>query len=151
MINDDRFKEGSILYFTPFLFLDGGKPKPKYFLVIKHIKDMLILSSLPTSKDSVPMYLEKRHGCIDNSSINFNCYYFSPNVEICNNGFSFPIETYVYGFRLHNFNVNSFLQQEKNKETIIEHKGTLKDTELLAIRECLKTSSSVKRKYKKLL
>ena len=55
MLNDDRFKDGNILYFNPFFFTDGkSEPKPKYFLILKHIDDRIILSSLPTSKDSVP-------------------------------------------------------------------------------------------------
>ena len=28
---DARFSEGSVLYFNPFVFPDGGTPKPKYF------------------------------------------------------------------------------------------------------------------------
>ena len=47
---DNRFLQGAILYFDPFIFLDGGKPKPKYFLVLKRIDDILLLASLPTSK-----------------------------------------------------------------------------------------------------
>ena len=46
---DKRFQQGAILYFDPFIFPDGGSPKPKYFLVLKHVDDTLLLASLPTS------------------------------------------------------------------------------------------------------
>lgn len=148
---DSRFLQGAILYFDPFLFLDGGSPKPKYFLVLKRMDNMLLLASLPTSKDHVPDYIEKRHGCIEQADINFNCYYFDPTVAICNNGFSFPIETYVYGFRLQTFKLNDLLLQEQADETTIEECGVLTESEYQALIHCLTNSPEVKRGYRKLL
>ena len=71
------FKEGNILYFEPFYFENGNTPKPKYFLVLKEVDNQLILASLPTSHDHIPSNMSKVHGCIDDSTINFNCYYFN--------------------------------------------------------------------------
>ena len=68
------FKEGNILYFNPFYFDNGNTPKPKYFLVLKEFDGQLVLASLPTSHDHIPSNMEKVHGCIDDSTINFNCY-----------------------------------------------------------------------------
>lgn len=113
--------------------------------------DTLLLASLPTSKDHIPEYIEKRHGCIERSDIGFNCYYFDPSVVICDNGFSFPIETYVYGFRLQTFNLNDLLLQEVTDETTIEECGTLTDSEYQALVHCLTHSPEVKRGYRKLL
>ena len=62
MESDSRFQEGAILYFDPFIFSDGGSPKPKYFLVLKVMDDACLLASLPTSKDFVPSTVEKIHG-----------------------------------------------------------------------------------------
>lgn len=42
------YDEGTILYFTPFIFPDGGEPKPKYFIVICKVGDKFVLASLPT-------------------------------------------------------------------------------------------------------
>ena len=151
MENDIRFQQGAILYFDPFIFSDGGSPKPKYFLVLKHVDDTLLLASLPTSKDHVPEYIEKRHGCIERPDISFNCYYFDPSVVICGNGFSFPIETYVYGYRLQTFNLKELLLQELTDETIIEECGILTDGEYQALIRCLSNSPEVKRGYRKLL
>ena len=148
---DVRFSEGSVLYFSPFVFPDGGAPKPKYFIVLKHVGEKLLLASLPTSKDSVPSFVIKSHGCMENPNINFNCYYFDPNVSVCDNGFSFPAETYVYGFRLKEFDLEIFLLQETNGDTIIEEKGKLTDAEYAALVRCLASSKSVKRGYRTVL
>ncbi len=67
---DVRFSEGSVLYFNPFVFPDGGTPKSKYFIVLKHVGKKLLLASLPTSKDNVPSFITKFHGCIENPDIN---------------------------------------------------------------------------------
>lgn len=148
---DNRFQQGAILYFNPFFFPDGGSPKPKYFLVLKRMDDMLLLASLPTSKDHVPEYIEKHHGCIERPDISFNCYYFDPSVVICDNSFSFPIETYIYGFRLQTFNINALLLQELTDETTIEKCGILTANEYQAIIQCLTNSPEVKRGYRRLL
>lgn len=148
---DSRFQQGAILYFDPFIFPDGGSPKPKYFLVLKRMDDTLLLASLPTSKDFVPSTVEKVHGCIERPDINFNCYYFDPNVMICDNGFSFPIETYVYGYRLQTFSLDSLLLQEITDETTIEECGILTNNEYQALIRCLTNSPEVKRGYRKLL
>lgn len=113
--------------------------------------DAMLLASLPTSKDHIPEYIEKRHGCIERSDISFNCYYFDPSVIICDNGFSFPVETYVYGFRLQTFKLNDLLLQEVTDETKIEECGILTDGEYQALVRCLTNSPEVKRGYRKLL
>ena len=48
------FKEGQLLRFDPFIFKNGAKPKPKYFLVLAIQDTSMLLVSLPTSKDHVP-------------------------------------------------------------------------------------------------
>lgn len=151
MLNDYRFNEGNILYFEPFYFQDKPEYKQKYFIVLKHFDNKIILASLPTSKDSVPSYIDKQHGCIEEFSINFNCYYFSPNIKICTNGFSFPKETYIYGFRLQDFDIGTFLLQEKLGKTTITLKGCLTTTKYESILYCLKNSGAIKKKYKRKL
>lgn len=151
MERDSRFQEGAILYFEPFIFPNGGKPKSKYFLVLKLINDFLLLASLPTSKDHIPEFIEKRHGWIERSDISFNCYYFDQSISICDNGFSFPVETYVYGFRLQTFNLNDLLLLDVTEKTAIEECGILTDSEHQALIRCLSNSPEVKRGYRKLL
>lgn len=107
------FKEGNILYFSPFYFENGNTPKPKYFLVLKEIDGQLVLASLPTSHDHIPSNKEKVHGCIDDITINFNCYYFQAGKVVAYNEkddteFFFPRDTYVYGYRISFFDLNKF-------------------------------------------
>lgn len=159
MVQNNFFEEGTILYFTPFLFSDGARPKPKYFLVLKRLsellgsqfKDEVLLVSLPTSKDFVPSTIEKRHGCIDKPEINFNCYYFQEGKSVCVNSFAFSVGTYIYGYRLQQFSVETFRKQEAEGKTVIEEKGKLTDAEYEAVVKCLKNSSSVKRAYRRML
>lgn len=147
----DELREGMILYFTPFIFPDGGNPKPKYFLVLKLLDGGVVLASLPTSKDYVPSSLSKEHGCINEEKINFNCYLFKAGRVVCDNGFAFPRETYVYGYRLREFDIPILKKQLESQQTVIECLGILNGREYDNIRKCLHDSSSVKRRYRKML
>lgn len=148
-------EQGTIIYFNPFYFEDGTS-KPKYFLVLKELDDMWLLASLPTSKDHIPSSMPKIHGCIDDSTINFNCYYFKAGQNIAHNDelneeFSFPRDTYIYGFRITTFDLHKFETQIDNNETVVTRKGILYPSEFEALRKCLKQSTSVKRKLRMLL
>lgn len=152
MVNDGLFKEGKVLYFTPFFFKDkDGGQKSKYYIVLKKLDQEVVLASLPTSKDFVPSSIEKVHGCIDHPDINFNCYYFAAGQKICSNGFCFPIETYVYGYRLQTHKIADFIMQAEKGETVITEKGQLVVEEYSAIVDCLKMSPAVKRGYRNVL
>ena len=150
------FEEGNILYFNPFCFENGNTPKPKYFLVLKAIDSQLVLASLPTSHDHIPSYMDKVHGCIDDDAINFNCYYFQGGKNVAyndeiQNDFSFPRDTYVYGYRIDLFDLDRFQMQISeglNEVTVV---GKLYEHEMMDVRDCLKTSTSVKRKFRRLL
>lgn len=148
------YEEGTILYFTPFIFEDGSTPKPKYLIVIRNLEEAMLLASLPTSKDHIPSKIEKKHGCIDMPEINFNCYYFQAGKIVTADGeksFAFPKDTYIYGFRLAIFDRNVFTVQESKHLTCIEIKGRLNASEFKNLIECLKNSVSVKRKFRRML
>lgn len=150
------FEEGNILYFNPFYFENGNPPKPKYFLVLARLDNQLVLASLPTSHDHIPCSLPKVHGCIDDYTINFNCYYFQAGKVVAydsGNGtfFSFPRDTYVYGYRIALFDIGLFSRQIANHSTVVSVKGKLLDEEYRKVVYCLKRSASVKRKLRKLL
>lgn len=117
---------------------------------------MVVLASLPTSKDSVPSSIVNEHGCIDIASINFNCYHFQANRNIAHDAalnieFAFPRDTYVYGFRIAEYTTDILLHDEQQGLTSIEVKGKLYADELDELRRCLRQSGSVKRKYRRLL
>ena len=151
MVANEQFEAGAILYFDPFIFQDGGTPKRKYFVVLKRNDTEIILASLPTSKDSVPATITKEHGCIERPDIDFNCYYFEGGKPVCVNGFAFPTDTYIYGFRIKLFDINQFQTQQSEHQTIVTIKGQLTDTEYKQLIKCLLHSTSVKRKYRHML
>lgn len=150
------FEEGNILYFKPFYFENGNSPKPKYFLVLKEVDGQMVLASLPTSHDHIPGNKEKVHGCIDDSTINFNCYYFQAEKAVAHNeilgiDFAFPRDTYVYGYRISFFDLGKFKQQIADGSSEVSNMGKLFDEEFAKVTECLKKSSAVKRIFRKLL
>lgn len=160
MADNGLFEEGKVLYFDPFYFKDKvGGQKPKYYIVLKKLVDpstplrnqSVVLATLPTSKDFVPNTIEKVHGCMEHPEINFNCYYFASGQAVCTNGFGFPVETYVYGYRLQTHAVADFQKQVADGETVITEKGQLTAEEYRAIVDCLKQSPAVKRVYRNAL
>ena len=145
------YTPGNILYFTPFYFPDGGKEKNKYFIVLAANQENTLIATLPTSKDHIPANAEKIHGCIDLPEINFNCYYFEARKPIAESGWSFPLETYVYGPQVAEFNKTNFENIYSVEEIDYEIVGKLKTTELTAIKNCVKNSRTVKRKIRRAL
>mgnify|MGYP005751902643 CR=1 FL=1 len=126
------------------------------FLVLKSFENDVVLDSLPTSHDHIPNTIEKKHGCIDDYTINFNCYYFKEGKDIAYNekghcAFSFPRDTYIYGYRISFFDKIKFNEQISSSKTILTYKGKLYTEEMKQLYECLRNSSSVKRKFRKLL
>ena len=150
------FEEGNILYFKPFHFENGNAPKPKYFLVLRNMEEGLVLASLPTSHDHIPSDMQKSHGCIDDNTINFNCYYFKEGKNIAYNennscDFCFPKDTYVYGHRIEIFDTEKFSEQIASSKTTVTFKGKLYIDEMEQLYKCLRNSSSVKRKFRRIL
>lgn len=143
---------GNIIYFTPFYFYNGSLPKPKYFIVLKG-KDGNdnVLASLATKLDCVPGTMCKLHGCIDDSEINFNCYFFEKDRIITESGWGFPKETYIYGYRLALFSIPDLDSKYKIENVDFQIKGKLLNDEYKAIISCLRDSPSVKRKFRRLL
>lgn len=90
------YKQGQILYFEPFYFLNGNTSKNKYFIVLKQVGEEIIVASLPTSKDFVPRFIPKGHGCLKSDEANFCCYYFEQDKSITNNNWAFSRDTYLY-------------------------------------------------------
>ena len=145
------FVKGQIFYFTPFYLKNGNTSKNKYFIVLKTIANNVIVASLPKSVNIAPTLIDKLHGCINQDDRCFNCYAFEAKKVITNNGFSFPISTYLYGNEVETYNIDvlaSVYQIENIDYKII---GTLTSQEYENIYTCLQNSSSIKRGIKKLL
>jgi hypothetical protein len=145
-------KEGTIIYFTPFYFSNGNKPKNKYFIVLKNFDTEALLASLPTSHDHIPNGIEvEASKCIELPSCNFNCFVFKEEEMIATNSFFFPRQTHIYGQQVDLFS-KSMLRSVYDKNGIdYIIVGELFPDVFAKVVHCLKSSSVVKRKYKRIL
>lgn len=143
------FAEGQVLKFDPFLFKNGAPSKPKYYVVLKHLDFAggLMMASLPTSQDHVPGDLSDRTGCVSFPERGVNAYVFAAGEQVTDTGFVFPLKTYVYGEQVDEYN-QSYLDAMGSK---VEDLGLLPSDRLEVLRQCLKQSPLIKRKYYKLL
>ena len=145
------YTAGKLIYFDPFHFKDGGQPKPKYFLVLKVIADNAILASLPSSVNHLPRNQELNHGCLEIPDACINCYIFEPSRPITTSGWSFPFHTMLYGNWLDDFEVSALEANYPIEGVDYEVIGELTENELNGIIHCFVNSSTVKRKYRRIL
>jgi len=146
------YAAGNILYFTPFYFPDGGSAsKNKYFIILKIDSDTGIIASLPTTKDHIPDFIERKHGCINVENINFNCYCFQKDKEITDEGFSFPQLTFVYGEQIAVYDLEIFTDVYTIEKVDYEINGKLTNIEFKALIKCIRNSRTVKRKIRRKL
>ena len=150
-ITPNMFEPGNLLYFNPFIFPDGGDPKPKFFVVLGEVDDTVLLASLPTSKDHIPSDVEVKSGCLEISERMVNAYIFMANDIVTDNGFFFEKNTFIYGQNIKTYNSVAFLGQITSGVTVIEEKGKLKDEMFSALKNCLKNSDAVRKRYKQYL
>lgn len=151
LIAQIMFEPGNLLYFDPFIFPDGGEPKPKFFVVLGEIDESIILASLPTSKDHIPSDVLVNSGCLEIAERMVNAFIFQANEVITDNGFFFDKNTFVYGQNIKTYNSISFLEQKIKGEVDITVKGKLKDNLFTSLKDCLKNSDAVRKKFKKYL
>jgi len=149
------FEEGDLLHFDPFYFEDGTSKK-KYFLVLKNENGMTVLASLPTSKDHIPADMDVHAGCFEFSDRGINAYVFMAGDDIAINPstgqhFSFSQNTFVYGANLDMFPLATFVAQQLSGQTNVTVKGKINQDIFDDLIKCLKQSSSVKNKYKRML
>ena len=145
------FESGNLLYFNPFIFLDGGNPKPKFFVVLGEVNETVLLASLPTSKDHIPSDVVVKSGCLEIAERMVNVYTFLANEIVTDNGFFFDKNTFIYGQNIKTFNTTVFQGQVSSGETIIELKGKIKDDIFTSLKNCLRQSDAVRKKFKKYL
>jgi len=145
------FKPGNLLYFNPFIFPDGGDPKPKFFIVLGEVAETVLLASLPTSKDHIPSDVEVSSGCLEIAERMVNAYVFMADDIVTDNGFFFEKNTFVYGQSIKTFNTVAFAEQELAGETEIVLKGKLTDNVFKALKDCLRNSDAVRKRFKRFL
>ena len=145
------FEPGNLLYFNPFIFPDGGDPKPKFFVVLGEVDETVLLASLPTSKDHIPSDFLVKSGCLEIPERMVNAYTFLANEVVTDNGFFFEKNTFIYGQNIKTYNTIAFSEQEKAGETEIELKGKLKADLFTALKDCLRNSDAVRKRFKQYL
>lgn len=151
LITLKMFESGNLLYFEPFIFPDGGTPKPKFFIVLGVTEGSVLLASLPTSKDHVPSDVEIVSGCLEIAERMVNAYIFMANEEVTDTGFFFEKNTFIYGQTVKTYNPAVFLQQQASGEIKVTLMGKLKDESFIALKNCLKNSDAVRKRYKQYL
>lgn len=144
------YTPGKIIFFDPFYFKSGGSD-PKYFLVLKVIDDDAILASLPSSQPHLPALQEIKHGCLEVPLSCINCYIFEAGRPITKCGWSFRLNTFLHGLWLDDFKVSVLMTTYSIENVDYEIIGELTDGELADVIHCFKNSSTVKRRYKKIL
>ena len=140
------YQEGQLLKFSPFEFKNGNTPKPKYYVVLKHINEEVMMASLPTSKDHIPSDALVSDGCVDIPERHVNAFVFSPKTQITD-FFHFELPTFIYGE-----SVDEYEQQyldAMNAE--VEDLGLMEPSLFQQLKDCIKKASLLKRKFRKLL
>jgi len=118
------FKEGIVLYISPFYFKNGHSSKNKYFIILKVVSNEIVIASLPTRSNKAPALMQVEHGCNNDPERCFNCYIYQENKVITDSGFSFPIDTYIYGNEVEDYTLNVL-------ESIYQIEGV--DNEILGV------------------
>ena len=140
------YAEGQLLSFTPFVFKNGAPPKKKYFIVLKHMDDLLMMASLPTSKDHLPSNVPLTSGCVNIPERAVNAFVFMPEERITD-CFAFRKPTFVYGEQVDEY-AQKYLD---NMDSTTEDLGIIHADVFEKLKECLKQSLLLKRKFRKLL
>jgi hypothetical protein len=146
------FIQGSLLLFTPFKFKNNTEPKDKFFLVLRISDDgQMVVAPLPTSVNRLPLVINKPHGCIDVPERCHNCYLFEPGKIICDSGFSFNKPTFIYSNDIDSYEIDNLKANYPLIGRNYQEMGILHPAELEALLDCIKNSSSVKRRVKRML
>ena len=140
------YQEGKLLKFSPFEFKNGNTPKPKYYVVLKHIDDDVMMALLPTSKDHVPEDVVISDGCVDLPERQVNAFVFSPDTQVTDS-FRFSVPTFVYGEGVDEYE-QSYLD---NMNAEVEDLGFMNASLFRLLKECIKKATLLKRKYRKIL
>jgi hypothetical protein len=145
------YSAGKLIYFDPFYFKDGSTSKPKYFLVLKVVDSLVILVSLPSSVDHLPRMIDIDHGCIEIPEGCINCYVFKANVAITVHGWGFPLDTFLYGQWIDEYEIELLMDIYPLEGVDYKIIGELTPHELTDVIDCFSKSAAVKRKYRRLL
>ena len=112
----------------------------------------MIIATLPTSQNFVP-YGEAsiKDGCIDMPGIGFRCFCFIKDKCVTNTGFSFPLDTFIYGRGVEDYSIETLSLTYRVENIDYVKCGQINDEIYLDLLHCLKDASNIKRKFKRMI
>jgi hypothetical protein len=141
----------NILFVPQYQFENKNSPDEKILLVLAAENNISIVYTLTTSQDTYIPNEYKKVGCV-NDGLNFSMYVFEKGKIIGTkpNGqpFAFNKETYIVFNNFENIYDTSRLLEEYPDTSLL---ATFYDDVFDKFINCLKASSMVKRKYKRIL
>lgn len=140
------FCKGDIFLIKDYQFEDGKGVRDKYLIVVSVDQSINIVRSLTSSAQKIPDN-KIQHGCCNSLDGQFSHYIFLQDRKICDNGFSFRLNTFIY----YPNNVLEIPISHILDHKIISHQGTLTDAEYHRFCKCLLSSKHVTRGIKRIL
>lgn len=140
------FKEGQLLRFNNFVFKNGANPKPKFFVVLRNMDDDILMASLPTSKDHIPDSAAVVSGCVNIPERCVSAFVFAADQKVTEQ-FAFPLRTFIYGEQVDEYSQRYLDSMPAGYDDL----GILDESLFADLRDCLKHSPLIKRKYSRLL
>jgi hypothetical protein len=132
------FTERSILKITDYAFQDKNGIRDKYMIVLNRDDDnVYIIHTLTTSQPNG--FDPKKFGCHTKNKISY--FYFSKNIVIAENGFSFDKDTFV--FFVSNIRKESLKDLNKYPTTSLELKGIMDRKCLRDLIDCMLNSEYI--------
>jgi len=140
-------KSKQVIRVPNFDFENGQEIKPRYFIVLDDSESSPLVISIVTSQDKIPESCFKEFGCIYDPEIGVHSYKFKKQKIICENSFSFPLDSYIYiqAKAVQEVNEQNFFS---NYEGNIEHKGILNEDEFKELIYCVYKSIFIPKKIK---
>lgn len=97
------------------------------------------------------MHTVQISGCLEIPERMVNAYTFLANEVVTESGFFFERNTFIYGQNIKTYNTTAFTEQEKAGDTEIELKGKIKSDLFTALKDCLRNSDAVRKRFKQYL
>lgn len=141
------YTQKNIVYVLRYDFENDQTIKPRYLIVIDNNNTTSLVLSLITSKDHIPDNLMK-HGCINEPDRMIHCHVFLSEKIIGENGFSFPLNSFIY------INTSTVFQTDSQKliekyQDKVEVKDRMTDDEFSNLIYCIYKSKYISRGTKK--
>jgi len=137
----------NIVYVLRYDFDNGQPIKPRYLIVIDNDGETSLVLSVITSKDSVPDNLMK-HGCVNEPDRMIHCHVFLKENVIGEDGFYFPLNSFIYINSSSVFSANSQSLKDKYQDNI-EVKDSMTNDEFSDLIYCIYKSKYLPRGIKK--